>query len=341
MGDRNLSLQNQTSHIINGSIPVNNFTDFEDDRIVGNKENFYELIMPIISSLGIVGNIVSFVVLFQLSKSSSFYLYLAFLALSDMASLVFGGIFQWMRIVGFFQLSRSGSQFFCSVDFSCTLIFMQLYSWITVAVTIDRSIAVCHPFHVNQYCTRKRALIYIGVTFLIIAALNLPIICLKWDDENSSCVMPEFANVYCFKYSTYIEMFVYILIPVLLICIFNSLIARGLIISANKRRSLTSGNENNSCSTPIKNDSTKKTITTLFAVTAFYISAILPLLVYFIQEMVNGVENTFLNLIHLPIVAETCTLLNHSMNLLLYGFTGQGFREKFASMLCFQRFIRK
>ncbi|OWF35969.1 G-protein coupled receptor B0563.6 [Mizuhopecten yessoensis] len=221
MGDRNLSLQNQTSHSFNGSIPVKNFTDFEDDMIFGNTGYLYEVIRPIISSLGIVGNTVSFVVFVQLSKSSSFYLYLAFLALSDMASLVFGGIFQWMRIAGFFQLSRSGNQFLCSVDFSCTLIFMQLSSWITVAVTIDRYIAVCYPFHVNQYCTRKRALISIGVIFLIIAALNLPIICLEWDDENSSCVMLEFANVYCFKYSPYIEMFVYIMLPVLLICIFN------------------------------------------------------------------------------------------------------------------------
>ncbi|OWF49619.1 FMRFamide receptor [Mizuhopecten yessoensis] len=336
MGDRNLSLQNQTSHIFNGSIPVKNVTDFEDDMIFGNTGYLYEVIMPIISSLGIVGNIVSFVLFVQLSKSSSFYLYLAFLALSDMASLVFGGIFNWLA--GFFQLSRSANQSFCSVDFSCTLIFMQLSSWITVAVTIDRYIAVCYPFHVNQYCTRKRALIYTGVTFLVIAALNLPSICLKWDEDNL-CVMPEFTNVYCFKYRTYIDMFFYILIPVCIICIFNSLIVRGLIVSANKRRNLTSGNENSSCSTPIKNDSTTKTVTMLFAVTAFFISSILPLFVCFIQEIIYNVENMHLN--PLVVVAETCTLLNHSMNFLLYGFTGQRLREKFVSIVCLRRSIRK
>ncbi|OWF42165.1 hypothetical protein KP79_PYT21972 [Mizuhopecten yessoensis] len=136
MGDRNLSLHNQTSHIFNGSIPVKNGTD---DMIFGNTDYLQEVIRPIISSLGIVGNIVSFVVFVQLSKSSSFYLYLAFLALSDMASLVFGGIFDW--IVTFFPLYRSGNQLLCSVEFSFTLIFNQLSSWITVAVTIDRYIA--------------------------------------------------------------------------------------------------------------------------------------------------------------------------------------------------------
>ncbi|OWF48115.1 G-protein coupled receptor B0563.6 [Mizuhopecten yessoensis] len=148
MGDRNLSLQNQTSHIFNGSIPVKNVTDLEDDMIFGNTDYLHEVIMPIISSLGIVGNIVSFVVFVQLSKLSSFYLYFAFLALSDMASLVFGGIFDW--IVTFFPLYRSGNQFLCSVEFSFTLIFNQLSSWITVAITIDRYIAVCYPFHVNK-----------------------------------------------------------------------------------------------------------------------------------------------------------------------------------------------
>ncbi|OWF56510.1 FMRFamide receptor [Mizuhopecten yessoensis] len=341
MENWNLSLQNQTSHILNGSngsISINDYTDRVDQLHSGFAYYLFEIIWPIISSLGIVGNILSFVVMFQLSKSSSFYLYLASLALSDMATLVVGGIFRGLTMIGLHKNIENVYETLCYVDFDYALIHVlsQLSSWITVAVTADRYVAVCHPFHVKKYCTKKHALCYIGVAFLVIVALNFPSICFQWDDENASCVVPEFTNDYCFKYSAYIEMVVYVLVPFCLICVFNALIIRGIITSASGRRNITSGNGSSSSSST-NNDSTLRTAIMLLTVTTCFICLFLPLVVYTLYEIVY---DKILNSNFIAAV-DICILLNHAINFVLYGLSGQRFREKFAAIFCLRRFVQR
>ncbi|OWF52345.1 hypothetical protein KP79_PYT25530 [Mizuhopecten yessoensis] len=178
MGDHNLNLQNQTSNIFNESHvhAVNNTTDTDDSIISDTDFDMYGIFMQIIPSLGIVGNVLSFVVSIQLAKSSSFYLYFAVLALSDTAGLIFLGIGIFLDVPVSSVMSKTDAPSICSLPIAMALTFCQLSSWIVVAVSIDRHIAVNYPCSLKKYCTRKRTLLNMAVAFLGILSLNLPVL---------------------------------------------------------------------------------------------------------------------------------------------------------------------
>ncbi|XP_033747159.1 probable G-protein coupled receptor 139 [Pecten maximus] len=337
MGDRNFNIQNETTHMPNGSDVANNYTHHDNGIYTEFDFYFHGIVLPIISLFGLIGNSISSVILFQIAKSS-FYMYLAFLSLSDIAALAFG------LAVFFIELtSEDPVQITCSPIEACLRTFSHLSSWITVSVTVDRYIAVCHPFKVTQYCSRKRALFTIGAVFLVIVALNFPIACLQWDDAYSTCLVPEFTNDYCFKYGFYIDMSVYVLIPFSLIGFLNIFIIREIFRSTSRRRHLTSGtNENSGSSTANIKNSTMKTVTMLFTVTAFFIVCFLPFIGISLFAIVNGKSwDSAMELIPIPFtIAIIGTTLNHSFNFVLYGLSGQLFRKRFLEMFCFRRCVQ-
>ena len=53
-----------------------------------------------------------------------------------------------------------------------TIMFQSMSVWLLVSITIDRYLAVCHPFMVNTYCTKNRALVTVGVVVLFSSAYN-------------------------------------------------------------------------------------------------------------------------------------------------------------------------
>ncbi|OWF42455.1 FMRFamide receptor [Mizuhopecten yessoensis] len=294
------------------------------------------------SFLGIVGNSLSSVVLFQLSKISSFYLYLTFLALSDMSLSICDAI---TNLLDFTKLEnyKIDVKWLCSAEFALALIFSHLSSWITVAVTFDRYVAVCHPLNAIKYCTRRRALIYICTVFLVIVAVNFPIICFKWDEEGSSCVIPEFTNDYCFKYSIYIDTCSYVLIPFCLICALNTLTIQGIYKAARRRHNLTANSGNVSSSIANMKDSTRRSITMLFTVTTFFIVTFLPFVFISVYGMIYS-ENLVAIQELIPVadtIAYVATQLNHSLNFIMYGLSGKRFRDKFLETFCCRRNVRR
>ncbi|XP_060065659.1 FMRFamide receptor-like [Ylistrum balloti] len=337
MGDQNFSLQNQTTLLFNESEPTNftNYTNSDNEMLA--EMYIHGIVWPTISSIGIVGNILSFVVIAKLANSS-FYLCLACLALSDMAALVVGVTVFIVEMTG--SVFESPVQIYCSAIEACLRTFSQLSSWITVAVTVDRYIAVCHPLKKNQYCTRKNALIIIGIELLVIVAVNIPIICLEWDDEYSSCVVPGFTQNYCFEYGYFIDLSVYVLIPLGLICVFNVFIIKGIYTSAITRRKMFSINEN-MANTDATKDSKMKTITILFTISTFFILSFLPFIgLSFYAIVLNKHWDEIREQFPIPFaITYIGSVLNHSINFLLYGLSGQRFREKFVEIFCFRRFV--
>ncbi|XP_069103742.1 probable G-protein coupled receptor 139 [Argopecten irradians] len=334
MADRNISISTVWS---NESATINNATNKDGDVFSELEFYFHGIIWPVASSLGLIGNGLSSIILIQLSKSS-FYLYLAMLALSDVAALAFG-LSVFLNEV----TSEVPLQIICSPIEACLRTFSHLSSWITVLVTVDRYIAVCHSFKVQQYCTRKRALISTGVAFLVLIVINFPIVCLEWDDSYTSCMVPEFANDYCFKYGFYTDISVYVLIPTCLISVLNIFIIRSIYHSASRRQDMVAGNVTNVPATTNIKHATMKTVTILFTVSAFFILCFLPFLAIslfaiFKNENWDGVQK----LIPIPFfMSYIGVTVNHSFNFVLYGLSGKMFRKRciegFSFWRCFRR----
>ncbi|GMS85087.1 hypothetical protein PENTCL1PPCAC_7262, partial [Pristionchus entomophagus] len=53
-----------------------------------------------------------------------------------------------------------------------TLMAQTMSVWLLVAITIDRYLAVCHPFIVASYCTKKRAMLTVGIILTFSIAYN-------------------------------------------------------------------------------------------------------------------------------------------------------------------------
>ena len=131
-------------------------------------------VLPIIIIIGIVGNMVSFLVYSltpRLYRQSS-NLYLAFLAIVDNLSLlcIFVVWFGWVEIHIF---QENG---WCQTVFYCTSVGSFLSAWTIVSFTCERWIVVFHPLKRHVLCTRKRALIVmtsLTVTSMILYSFSL------------------------------------------------------------------------------------------------------------------------------------------------------------------------
>lgn len=324
--NQTLPLRNVTDVTLNSTMAIN--TTVLTDHSYDPKHPVLMIVYPIILSVGLVGNTLSFGIMVQLS-TSTFYLYLAVVAVVDSGYLVFEGLTSWMALSGIYNPFESLAHYSCSVPFACAVMCSQVSSWIIVAVTIDRYMAVCHPFKLAKYCTRRRAAICMGMIFLFLIGINIPLICFEWNDDHTQCLSPY--NI-CLDYVLITDSICYVLLPGFLIALFNILIIRGLYKASRRRRGLAGGQETTTAT--IAHESARRTTIMLFSVTSVYfISLVLLVYVYvivFVTQMTfeEGEES------HLDLITASrmCVLLNHSVNFFLYGLSGKVFREKLADL---------
>lgn len=287
----------------------------------------------IITPLGLVGNALSLIIMAQLISASSFYLCLTALALSDFAVLV-GAVIRWSRqqMPGLYSPFATTPETMCSAMRAIFLSFSQLSAWITVAVTIDRYVAVCHPFKVKMLCTKKHALLYIAMVCLFLAAIHFPEICWEWNSTHTRCLVPKITNDYCLTYTRFIDMGVSVLFPAILICLFNVLVARGLFKAARLRCTLAMAHQIAGATASTIKDATIRTTAVLFTVTSVLIFSLLPLTFLNLYQFTSGLNKED-GVATFPVLADPCDfimLVNHSINFFLYGLPGKVFRKKLA-----------
>ncbi|XP_033726087.1 probable G-protein coupled receptor 139 [Pecten maximus] len=306
-----------------------------DASIYEKGDLLYYILYPILVPVGVIGNSISFVILIQLSQSSSFFLYLSILSLSDLAFIIVGAMIGWIEVLGNNLFYEDISSFLCSARYTLVFVFSQFSSWIIVAVTVDRFIAVCFPFKVTEYCTRRRTVMTSLLLFLIIFGINFPNICFKW--ENDKCVYPEITFEYCLQYSIMIDLMVYFVVPVCLICVLNIITLRMLYSALLRRRRLVNRNRKKNDSDGTKSadeDSTKQTISMLFVVSGVYVITSLPMAYGSMLAWMEGAQyNTDADTYLVNVILELSNTINHSANFILYGISGSTFRQKLFQML--------
>ncbi|OWF39724.1 G-protein coupled receptor AH9.1 [Mizuhopecten yessoensis] len=313
---------------------TDNVYDYNYDPSVYVKGDFlYYIIYPVLVPIGIIGNSLSFTVLIQLAKSSSFFLYLSILALSDIAFIIVGAMMRWLEVLRNDIFFEDISSYLCSVRFTLVYVFSQFSSWIIVAVTIDRFIAVCFPFKVAIYCTRRRTMLMLLYIFLVIFGINFPNICFKW--ENDMCVFPEITFKYCLKYSVLIDLLVYFVVPVGLISILNIITLSVLYRTLIRRRQLVNRKrKDNDDKNLTVEESIKQTIAMLFVVTAVYVVTSLPMvygsMLAWMEDEITTDSDTYL----INVILELANTVNHSVNFILYGISGTTFRQKLLQTFC-------
>ncbi|XP_042233162.1 thyrotropin-releasing hormone receptor-like isoform X1 [Homarus americanus] len=206
------------------------------------------VLVPMVLVVGVVGNAVTIVVLTRRQMRSSTNNYLTALAISDLLYLVF--IFS-LSIRHHPGMSRPHHWFYWHY-FRYALWLTDASSstsiWLTVTFTIERYIAVCHPIKGKVFCTESRAKRVIVAVFILCFALTATtphewVINEVTDATGQARLVMNYSvlgsNATYKKVFYWFTAVIFILLPLVLLAVFNSFLIHVVKLSRAQRRTMT------------------------------------------------------------------------------------------------------
>ncbi|XP_045214267.2 FMRFamide receptor-like [Mercenaria mercenaria] len=281
---------------------------------------FFGVIMPIIGVIGIIGNILTGIVLFRREMRSTTVYFLRTLLITD-SGIILGAI-MGVSIISITQLDSKELLFndviyphiFTPINYF-VMALQTLNVWTTVAVTVERYIAICLPFKSINICNRRNAYIMIGITTLLSVVYNIPrCFATGFTTCGDRCYMvitTDFGKSYFYTtvYSEWLYTILIYVIPLLMLGVLNTLLIKELM-RMRKRRSVTNTKEN----------------------TEFNLGIVLVIIVVvFIICQTPGLVAQFYFLdadflMQWTCVSNTLFVLNSSVNFIIYTAVGKKFR---------------
>lgn len=299
--------------------------NIQDDDSVGLLQLmfiFWGVIMPVIGVIGIVGNILTGIVLFRREMRSTTVYFLRTLIITDTGIII--GAIMGVSVISITQLDENEWLFNDVIYphiFTPTNYFVMalqtLNVWTTVAVSLERYIAICFPFKSVNICNKRNAYIIIGITSVLSAAYNIPrCFATSFTKCGNNCFMiitTEFgkSTFYTTVYSEWLYTILIYIIPLLLLGVLNTLLIMELT-RMRRRRSVTGTHTQEN--------------------TEFNLSIVLVIIVLvFITCQTPGLiaQFQFLDsnfLMKWTCVSNTLFVLNSSVNFLIYTAVGKKFR---------------
>ncbi|XP_060601764.1 FMRFamide receptor-like [Ruditapes philippinarum] len=287
---------------------------------------FWGVIIPIIGVIGLVGNILTGIILFRREMRSTTVYFLRTLVITDTGIII--GAIMGVSVISITQLNQHEWLFNHVIYphiFTPTNYFVMalqtLNVWATVAVSVERYIAICFPFKSINICNKRNAYIIIGVTTVFSTAYNIPrCFATGYTVCGNNCFMiitTEFGQSYFYTviYSGWLYTILIYVIPLLILGILNVLLILELM-RMRQRRCLTNTKEN----------------------TEFNMSIVLVIIVVvFIICQTPGLvaQFHFLDTVFLmkwTCVSNTLFVLNSSLNFLIYTAVGKKFRTLLLKM---------
>ncbi|CAO1411743.1 unnamed protein product [Diamesa serratosioi] len=327
--------QNTTNYQFNESISMGN-PCFESDF------SLFEfwingILLNLVGLLGILGNILSMIILSRPQMRSGINYLLIGLARCDTvliltSILLFGipTIYPYTGYLRFYYL-----RLFPQISFVVYPIAMSAQTasvYLTLTITLERYVAVCHPLRARALCTYGRARIYVIVIILFSICYNIPrfleVRLSRYPDD-------EFGYVYCIAatdlrfHPDYVKIYIHWLymifiyfIPFSSITFFNTMIYRQ-VRKANRERQRLSRTEKREIGLA----------TMLFCVVIVFLCCN-------ILALVSNVLEAFYEIIEdrLVKVSNLLVTINSSVNFVIYVTFGEKFRRIFIMLFCKRRF---
>ena len=304
----------------------------------------------LLCALGLLGNIVSLVVIIRRLAQTSTYSYLTALAVSDSLMLLCSGLLfakDWRRPVHIQPNSQQQWDqglhpyyfpYVHPIAFTCQVLSI----WLTLAFTVDRYIMICHPFDGARLCTVGRARRAIVVLFACAVTFNVPkffeyrtattSIC-RLGFNSTSLITNAVSDLTSFGSSpVFLELYhswFYILfvcgVPLISLVVLNSALLRAVRQSMRKQKELTASEAKN-------NDTT---VMLIAVVIIFFICQVPALISRIIWSVIkNPTAFRELHLFLINEVGNLCIILNSAINFVPYYFFGKRFRAEFRRLFC-------
>ena len=295
-----------------------------------------KILVPLVVTLGLIGNIMSIIVLTHRSMKSSTNTYLAALAIFDTLYLITSFIlsFKHYKVINntnvyqyLHMCARVMADFWSNVSVCLTVTF-----------TVERYIVVCHPMKGRAICTPQRArIITLIVTLFALVSTSPEIFEFRIENTNMNNMTrarvqyTELANDPSYSVGFYwyiIIMFTFV--PILAIWTFNWILIRSVCRASKLRKSMTYV----TVKRPGERQGDQNRITILLiSVAIVFLLCQLPnaaLLIYITYLDWSGLELTREQLNEVTIGANVVNLLiqiNAAINFLLYSVMSTKFRK--------------
>lgn len=307
--------------------------------------NVYEfwtngVLLNLVGILGILGNILSMIILSRPQMRSSINYLLIGLARCDTvliltSILLFGvpAIYPYTGYLRYYYLRLLPE--ISRVVYPLAMSAQTASVYLTLTVTLERYVAVCHPLRARAICTYGRSRIFVVIIIIFSICYNIPrffeVRLIEHLDE-------EFGIVYCIGASNlradpnYINIYIHWLylvfvyfIPFFSITFFNSMIYRQ-VLKANRERQRLSRTEKREIGLA----------TMLFCVVIVFICC--NILAIFINIMEAFFEQIYDRLVKLSNLLVT---INSSVNFIIYVIFGEKFKRIFLLLFCKRRVGRE
>ncbi len=291
--------------------------------------------------VGIAGNLVSAKIWLErrMRQNNSSAVYLATLSISDMLFLVLHILQELIYAWGKQTLSVAGV---CEGYFLLYTVVQYLSPILVLGFTVERYIAVCHPFEKERFCTQHRAVKVV----LGLIALCLALSCIQsyfWTYDGQQCKVRDSAwqdggdHSLWSVWSWTTELLIFFVVP-MIILVFNILVIREVKRVSRSESLYTPGQASNHSS------SVAATTVMLLSVAFYVILTTIPatlvyVLIYAYQEgdrmmtddqiRNDPVWQSYLSFLTVKKFVEEVCISHYACNVFLYLITGPQFRTAF------------
>lgn len=312
---------------------------------------FWTFIPAVILFFGTLGNVMSFIVLCNLTgKTVSTFIYLSILALVDQFVLICGLLRSWIDHLLMSKMENR-NKIFCKLSQFLGTSASVLSVWLIVAVTLERTIVISFPFQAHNLIQKNRAIIIATIMACVIIFLNSHFLftvdlvkTISAIDNSKNISLCIFSNQFSSFETSWIliDAIVYSFLPFTLILILNIVIMVKVCQARKTRRSMMTLKRSQHSSE--RSESTRQLTVMLLMISGTFLLTTTPI---FIVKMIHWAPAIFkrkqmdkneLTIKDIAVsqfadsIAAFLMHLNHAMNFYLYCASGNKFRSTLKSL---------
>lgn len=290
--------------------------------------------------LGLIGNMLSLVVLTHRSMRSSTYSYLSALCICDSLGLIFTVVIL-VKDLRTPVLGKPPWPWYEGIyPYLFPYVHPAVYTlqvtsiWLTLAFTVDRYIMICHPFKAEPFCTVSRArkvIVGLGIgsvlfnipKFFEYETLTIP----YGNSTKIGCDLTDFGENEIFRrtYHSYFYIIFICGIPFLTLAVLNSFLMHAVRLSRQKGREIN----------VVERKRMDTTVMLIGVVVVFFICqmpALVSRVIWAFEE--DTKSHSQMLLFALNEIGNFMIVLNSAINIVPYYFFGKKFRHHFWLVFC-------
>ncbi|XP_064596510.1 FMRFamide peptide receptor frpr-18-like [Liolophura sinensis] len=304
---------------------------------------FKEVATPIILLFGIVGNLLSFIVMSsRILRRKSYSQYLCALALFDSFNLVdreIRAVEELLESLGRPRLLQGLSTGGCKLHRFIQHVCVSMSSWIIVLMAVERFVVIFFPFRRHVICTPGRSVLAIMCALgLICLSQVFTLVMTKYSDLAERCTPhAQFNLIYTELYTYFYLLCLILLFPTAIIVVCNL----AVVLKISKYKRLREVIRSSDRSDQFISRQGLKTTVMLLTISSVYVLTFLPsvLSMFIIQVSIieeKPTEETCGKLLAFQPyghVLEVLSSINYGVNFYIYVLSGKAFRFELQKIL--------